>query len=596
MKKSRTEYMNKIKINPLILIAFLLLSTYVQAQDNVWRIGRESTSLDPAVQPVYNAYDWPDNPPENCPFEQSSDITRIRFTGRYANYTGADTWYPMWASDGNQYSCWTDGYIWTNRSVPWVDCRYTNPGRKMDPINTWTADYPPYPQLYHSHSNVPPTCVGVAKIVGDSPLNLDVINLGKFFSGNNLYPCISLIADNTFYIGTYDAYSMGGRFNGFRYSHDWDNWVEELEAGWQNSYWKDTRVAETDFFTADTTPRRFNVPHAVVFGQNNELSPDGKVYFTSHGEIEGGSSNWDKGDAIYLCRTASDPQMISDPASYEFFAGLNSIGEAIWQNDITKSKPILEWKEHVGSEGLTYIPGLQKYILMTARLKEQEENLPYNVLVFWESDNITGPYKMVHYLRDWGPQSYFPNIPAKFISPDGKKMWLCVASNYTNVESNPVQCRYGFSLHEIVFENDEFKWEEPVEKSINIAPQAAASSNSHDSNPKFVNDGKRELASQCWITKDGTGSWVRLEWDEDKSINKIRLWDLPEIDSWILSGTFIFSDGSTESLNAWTSNRAYAPSEISFETKSVSWVKFTIDQASGSVLGLGEMEVYSAEP
>jgi len=288
--------------------------------------------------------------------------------------------------------------------------------------------------------------------------------------------------------------------------------------------------------------------------------------------------------------------MISDPASYEFFAGLNSIGEAIWQNDITKSKPILEWKEHVGSEGLTYIPGLQKYILMTARLKEQEENLPYNVLVFWESDNITGPYKMVHYLRDWGPQSYFPNIPAKFISPDGKKMWLCVASNYTNVESNPVQCRYGFSLHEIVFENDEFKWVEPEEKSINIAPQAFTSSNSHESNPKFVNDGKRELASQCWITNDGTGSWVRLEWDEDKSINKIRLWDLPEIDSWILSGTFIFSDGSTESLNAWTSNRAYAPSEISFETKFVSWVKFTIDQASGSVLGLGEIEVYSAEP
>lgn len=465
----------------------------------------------------------------------------------------------------------------------------------MDPINTWTSEYPPFPQLYHCHSNVPPTCVGIAKIVGDSPLNLDVKNLGKLFSGNNLYPSISLIADSTFYIGTYDAYSKGGRFNGFRYSNDWDRWVEETEPGWKNPYWLDARVEETDFFAADTNPRRFNVPHAVVFGQNNELSPDGKVYFTAHGEIPGGKSNWDKADAIYLCRTGSDQKRISNPADYEFFGGHNSSGQAIWVKEVTRSKPVLEWKDHVGSEGLTFIPALRKYILMTARLMENENNLPYNVLVFWESDSITGPFKMVHYLRDWGPQTYFPNIPAKFISPDGKTMWLCVACNYSHPGSNPVQCRYGFSLHEIVLENDDFKWEKPVDKTVNIALQAVASSHAQDGNPGAVNDGKMDLESHRWVTAHGTGSWIRLDWNEKKSISKIRLWDLPETDRWILTGTFTFSDGTTEKLYAWTSNRAYAPSEISFKPKSVSWVKFTIDQASGKVLGLGEMEVYSAE-
>ncbi|MCB0729859.1 MAG: hypothetical protein KDC88_02400 [Ignavibacteriae bacterium] len=573
----------------------LLLSSEIIAQNKIWKLGRESTSIDPAVQPDYNEYDWPDNPPEDCPYEQSNEIKRIHFTGRYANYTGADTWYPMWASDGNQYSTWTDGFIWTNRSVPWIDCQYTNPGRKMEPIDKWTADYPQYPQLYHSHSNVPPTCVGIAKIVGDSPLNLDVINLGKLYSGNNLYPCVCLIADNNFFIGTYDAYSIGGRFNGFRYSNNWDHWVEETEAGWENQYWKDVRSEETDFFAADSNPRRFNVPHAVVFGQNNNLSPDGKVYFTSHGEIKGGKSNWDKGDAIYLCRTNSDPNSVINTENYEFFNGHNSNGEAIWVNDVTKSKPILEWKDHLGSEGITFIPALRKYILMTARLKENENNLPYNVLIFWESDNITGPYKMVHYLKDWGPQTYFPNIPAKFISPDGKTMWLCVASNYSNSESNPVQCRYGFSLHEISLETNEYKWEKPSIKSINIAPKAVVSTSAQESNPEAVNDGKRDLESQQWISKEGTGSWIRLEWNENQMINKIRLWDLPEIDSWILNGTFSFSDGSTEKLNAWTSNRAYAPSEISFKSKSVTWVKFTIDQAYGSVLGLSELEVYTDE-
>ncbi|MBI2432783.1 MAG: hypothetical protein HYV26_07935 [Candidatus Hydrogenedentes bacterium] len=99
---------------------------------------------------------------------------------------------------------------------------------------------------------------------------------------------------------------------------------------------------------------------------------------------------------------------------------------------------------------MTYIPGIDKFILMTARLKEGEENLPYNVLIFWESSQITGPFRLVHYLRDWGPQTYFPNIPAKFISQDGKRMWLCVSSNYRqDGEPKPFQCRYAASFHEL---------------------------------------------------------------------------------------------------------------------------------------------------
>ena len=130
---------------------------------------------------------------------------------------------------------------------------------------------------------------------------------------------------------------------------------------------------------------------------------------------------------------------------------------------------------------------------------------------------------------------------------------------------------------------------------LSLAPLAVATTNTRDSRPESVNDGKRDQESHRWITGEGAGSWIRLDWNDRQEVNKIRLWDLPETDSWILQGTFTFSDGSTEKLHAWTSNRAYAPSEISFETKSISWVKFTIDQASGSTLGLGELEVYAPE-
>src|ERR1019366_7606894 len=54
---------------------------------------------------------WPSQPPAGIPFEQSRDLAGIAFTGRYAQYGHADTWYPSWAADGNLYSPWTDGEV-----------------------------------------------------------------------------------------------------------------------------------------------------------------------------------------------------------------------------------------------------------------------------------------------------------------------------------------------------------------------------------------------------------------------------------------------------------------------------------------------------
>ncbi|MCJ7588705.1 MAG: hypothetical protein MUQ00_12510, partial [Candidatus Aminicenantes bacterium] len=54
---------------------------------------------------------WPSEEKPDCPFPRSGMLTSLRFTGRHAEYTGADTWYPSWASDGRLYSPWTDGNV-----------------------------------------------------------------------------------------------------------------------------------------------------------------------------------------------------------------------------------------------------------------------------------------------------------------------------------------------------------------------------------------------------------------------------------------------------------------------------------------------------
>jgi hypothetical protein len=57
----------------------------------------------------------------------------------------------------------------------------------------------------------------------------------------------------------------------------------------------------------------------------------------------------------------------------------------------------------------------------------------------------------VTYLNGFGPQAYFVNLPSKFISPDGKTMWLCYSANWSrrNETGNPAGSNYALCLQEI---------------------------------------------------------------------------------------------------------------------------------------------------
>src|SRR5260221_14463302 len=57
---------------------------------------------------------WPDATTADCPFPRSTRIkAEVRLTGRSAVVpgSGADTWYPSWASDGSMYSTFADGTV-----------------------------------------------------------------------------------------------------------------------------------------------------------------------------------------------------------------------------------------------------------------------------------------------------------------------------------------------------------------------------------------------------------------------------------------------------------------------------------------------------
>ncbi len=366
----------------------------------------------PAAQTAYRI--WPGQAPADCPFPKSGTLVGIGLTDRHAEYTGADTWYPSWASDGKMYSPWTDGNV----------------------------------NGYISVSGGTNATTGHAKIIGDDPLKLQVVDQGVFKSDpspyGGRYPCGSLVFDGVWYYGTYCLSGLGwgilGPFVGFRWSTDF------------GKTWTQTPCTPSKpLFNEIKPPVKIGSPHFVDFGKNLEYSPDGKAYLVAHGASNSVNrypayNSWITGDEVYLARVTPNIENMNDISKYEFFDGPG------WTKDFSKIKPIAAWYDHMGCVTMTYNAPLKKYLMcVTHGDKTVMGKFDSYIL---ESDQITGPFKLVQYLHHFGEQAYFLNIPSKFISADGRTQWLCYSANYgrpfgAKLTDNPPGSSYAMCLQEI---------------------------------------------------------------------------------------------------------------------------------------------------
>jgi hypothetical protein len=391
------------------------------------------------------ATEWKSNPPPDCPFELSSDVHGVAFTGRHAEYTRADTWYPMWAADDICYTGWTDGYFSLPEGKPFdvyaMDC--SSDGR--NPVNQGRGGK---------------SGTGNARIIGSDPLNLTVENLGIEYASpapyGGRYPCGSLVINGVWYYGTYclDETDRGlnwdvlGPFVGFRTSHD-------LGKTWQDC----PHTPEKPIFGESGKNGgkvKIGAPHFVDFGKAMEHSPDGKAYMVGHGATRPDAEvAWIRGDQAHLIRCTPSPETMNDPAAWEFFGGHDPNDQPIWTRDFTQIRPLIEWKGRVGHATITYNAPLKKYLLCVTDGGDTISS--YNTFIL-ESDSITGPYKLVTFMQDFGVQAYFVNLPSKFISADGRTLWMSYSANFSNLggltygtnwQPNPEGSMYAMSLQEI---------------------------------------------------------------------------------------------------------------------------------------------------
>lgn len=104
-------------------------------------------------------------------------------------------------------------------------------------------------------------------------------------------------------------------------------------------------------------------------------------------------------------------------------------------------------------------------------------------------------------------------------------------------------------------------------------------------------DGAVEDTWHEWTTNgEGAGAWLKITFPTVKHLNEIILYDRPNPIDHVLQGKLIFSDGSE--LKTGDLPNAGGPRKLSFEQKSITWVKFIVVQSAGLNIGLAEIEVY----
>jgi hypothetical protein len=397
----------------------------------------------------YPPFVWRSEPPSDCPFGPSKDLTGIKFLGYKSGFHVGDTWYPSWAEDDRLYSPFTDG-----------TCLRLDGGTDLSVSDGSSS------QGYGlEHSST-----GQAVIEGDNPMHLRVYSLGLSHASSlpyhGRYPCGSLVYNHVWYYGTYCLDPAGGTpygdktynwpwmgpFVGFRYSVD------------SGRTWRDCpHTPATSLFGESGLngfPVKIGSPHFVDFGKNMQFSPDGKAYLVAHGADTADTKwrfyndSWITGDQVYLIRVTPTIENMNDISAYEFYAGRDEKGNTLWTRDFRKIKSLLEWNNNMGCVTITYNAPLKKFLMCVTDGGNTCSKMNTYIL---ESDQLTGNWKLVTYMKNFGEQAYFVNFPSKFISGDGKTAWMLYSGNFApdwngmKIKPNPPGTHYGLVLQKIEF-------------------------------------------------------------------------------------------------------------------------------------------------
>ncbi|MGH8875847.1 MAG: hypothetical protein ACRD0P_00640 [Stackebrandtia sp.] len=241
---------------------------------------------------------------------------------------------------------------------------------------------------------------------------------------------------------------------------------------------------------------------------------------------------------LHLARVHRDSVM--DRSKWEFTNGFDDAGNPTWSADIGDRAPVLHDDRHIypdvftdgrventtvlGQGGVVYNKGLDRYIYTSWTEYSYE---------FYESPTPWGPWKPFD-SKDFGGYTwthekhggYATTIPSKYISDDGKSMWL---------QSNVCPCGGGFpdgdhwaytySLRKLALEPYvETEPDNGSDPARNLAVEPGTVSEeraTHLGKTDQYNDGERAQSEDDWNDERKSESWWGYTWPREYTMDKV---------------------------------------------------------------------------
>jgi hypothetical protein len=310
-----------------------------------------------------------------------------------------DLWPSCWAEDGNLYAANGDGTNFATTFYPMAVGRIS--GTPPNLTGTFVAG-----DVGNNYSGSPYT---------DKPTGMLCVN-------GTIYLAYQNLNENTFE----DAPAA--------------SIVESTDHGVTWSQNPATPMFGTPGDSANPLAYKFTTIFFLDYGQNYNNAIDGYVY------AYGLDNDWRDQTAVYLARVPSTS--VLDRSTWQFFAGMNG-NTSTWTSDITQKLAVLTDERElyqtmfgadcpanqkvVAQGGAVYDQPLNRYLMVTWGCATHE---------FYEAPQPWGPWSLF-LSNDFGPLrltdnrgQYGTSIPSKFISSDGKTLYLqsnvcCSGDSYT---------------------------------------------------------------------------------------------------------------------------------------------------------------------
>lgn len=200
------------------------------------------------------------------------------------------------------------------------------------------------------------------------------------------------------------------------------------------------------FFTGQLAGSSF-----LQFGMDYTDAKDEFVY-TYFPTSEERISFWENGDYMILGRVHKKNILIRD--AWEFYVGLGKDGIPGWTSDENSAFFVFEYPKMTGQNHVSYNKGIKRYIMGNYSFIDRygrprplhandKERGPSQLTIF-EAKEPWGPWSLFYQDDNWGTYGdYQPNFPTKWMSEDGKTMYMVSSGSYDD---------YNFTVQKITLE------------------------------------------------------------------------------------------------------------------------------------------------